>query len=271
MVTEVFSVPASTSLRREFAALAPNKSTAQNGTIGDRSHMERNSDHNLDEIGNTGTHSDPDTIREVHARDEDSRGPWPPGWSMERCVQIILARCRSGAETRLLYIIYNGRIWEASNGWRERKYDGADQHTEHAHFSFRYGSGSGTSNPENVTSPWGILAAYRAEIDNVDTADVKQIWTTDGIVATPSNASDFKTNPKRTPGEALTNIEYHVRALEAALAAQGKVLTQLATRDTVDEQALAAALAPLIAALLPVGVEVTPAVIVEALRELAAK
>jgi hypothetical protein len=269
MATEIFSLPASTSLVDEFNALAPGRRRTQDGTIGDRAHMERNSDHNLDEIGNTGTHHDTDSTPEVHARDVDSRGPWPAGWPMERVVQIILARCRSGAEKRLLYIIYNGRIWEASNGWRERAYTGADQHIEHAHFSFRYGSGSTTANPENITTPWGFLAVYEEEND-MDAADARVLLTTDGIINTPSNASDFKTNPKRTLAESQTNIEYHVRALEAAVAAQGKVLVDLATKDVVDESALAQALAPLIAALLPAGVEITPAVIVAALRELAA-
>lgn len=247
-MTEVFSVPASTSLFAEFNALAPGRRRTQDGTIGDRAHMERNSDHNLDEIGNTGSHSDTDTIPEVHARDIDSRGPWPTGWSMERVVQIILARCRSGAEKRLLYIIYNGRIWEASNGWTQRTYTGTDQHREHAHFSFRYGSGSGTSNPENITSPWGFLAAYQAEDEHVDANDVKLFLTTDGLIATPSNASDLKTNPKRTVADSLSNIEYHVRATEAQIAALGgslaAAIAALGSKDQVDEAALAQELVP---------------------------
>src|SRR5207342_1098956 len=105
---------------------------------------------------------DADSINEVHGRDVDKSGPWPSGWSMERFVQIILARCRSGVEKRLDYIIYNRRIWSRSNGWVEREYTGSNPHDHHAHFSFRYGSGSGTSNPENITAPWGMLAAVQA-------------------------------------------------------------------------------------------------------------
>lgn len=115
-----------------------------------------------------------------------------------------------------------------------------------------------------------------------DMPTVEEIWKTDGLVNTPSNGSDATTNPKRTPAEALTNIEYHVRATEAALTAQGQgllaAIKALAAKDQVDEAALAAELAPGVAALviaqLPAGTEVTPeelqTAIVGALRELAA-
>lgn len=106
--------------------------------------------------------------------------------------------------------------------------------------------------------------------DHVDVNDVKTLLTTDGYINNPSNAYDKATNPKLALGEAITNTYFHTLATEKAVLAMGPVLTQLAAKDTVDEQALAAALAPLIAALLPTGVEITPAVIVEALRQLAA-
>lgn len=211
MATVVNSLPASTSLRNEFKALAPDKETEQNGTIGDVAHQkEGKSDHLPDETTPALKGKDSDNKDEVHARDEDSRGPWPAGWSMMRVVLIIVARCRAGVEKRLRYIIFDGWIWEASNGWRKRKFTGADQHTTHAHFSFVYGSGSGPTNPENITTPWGFLAAYEAE---QDMPDLNEIFNTD-IVPTASNASDAKTNPKRTLAQALSNIEYHTRAAE---------------------------------------------------------
>lgn len=163
-MTEIYSLPASASLLTEVNKVgAPGRRKDQDGTIGDRTHMGHVSDHNLDEIGNTGTSSDADDIPEVHARDIDARGPWLADWSMERIVQIIVARCRSGAEKRLKYIIFSGRIWAASSGWQQKIYTGPDQHYDHGHFSFRYGSGSGQSNPENITAPWGLLAALEAE------------------------------------------------------------------------------------------------------------
>ena len=89
----------------------------------------------------------------------------------------------------------------------------------------------------------------------IDPTDIGKIFSQDGTVATASNASDYAKNPKRSAGEALTNIEYHVRQLEATVATQGKGLLAavqaLASKDTVDEAALAAELAPAIVALLP--------------------
>jgi hypothetical protein len=159
------SIPASTTLVEEFNELAPNRSKASDGTIGDPAHSQSASDHNPDETGNTGGAEDSDSLNEVHARDITSAGPWPPGWSMEKCVQIILARCRAGLEKRIKYIIYNRRIWSRSSGWVQQAYvkPGSNPHDKHAHFSFMYGSGSSTTNPENITTPYGLLAEYRRE------------------------------------------------------------------------------------------------------------
>lgn len=155
---------ASISLRNEMDNAFPDRDTASDGTIGDGEHAQSVSDHNPDETGNTGGVEDSDSINEVHARDVD-KDVRRAGWSMERVVQIILARCRSGAETRLRYIIFNRRIWSASSDWTEREYTGSNPHDHHAHFSFKYGSGASQTNPENRTMPWGILAAIEAEAD----------------------------------------------------------------------------------------------------------
>jgi hypothetical protein len=167
------NTPASESLLAEFNAVGPKRSKASDGTVGDLAHQQSVSDHNPDETGNTGSASDPDHINEVHARDVTAAGPWPTGWTMERFVQVILARCRSGAEKRLRYIIFNKRIWSESDGWVQHVYAGENPHDKHAHFSFKYGSGSGTANPENITTPWGLLAAV--EEDDMPTA--KEIGT----------------------------------------------------------------------------------------------
>lgn len=156
------NTPASISLDREFDLAFPNRDTASDGTIGDGEHSQSVSDHNPDESGNTGGKEDADGLNEVHARDIGITLR-RSGWTMERCVQLILARCRRGVEKRLDYIIFDSRIWARSSGWVQRAYAGRNPHDHHAHFSFRYGSGGGTSNPENITSGWGILAAIEAD------------------------------------------------------------------------------------------------------------
>lgn len=129
-------IAAAKSLFAAFDVFAPGRAHASDGSIGDAAHAQEVSDHNPDETGSVPIH-DADHINEVHAIDVDFNLR-TPGLTMEMAVQHILGRCRTGAERRLRYIIYNHRIWEADNAWRQRNYTGASPHTEHAHFSFSY-------------------------------------------------------------------------------------------------------------------------------------
>lgn len=123
-------------LFHEFDTIAPGRMHDSDGSIGDIAHQHEVSDHNPDETGSVPIH-DADHINEVHAIDVDNDLN-ESDLTMEKVVQFILGRCRSGAENRLRYIIYYRRIWEADNGWRERAYTGSSPHTEHAHFSASY-------------------------------------------------------------------------------------------------------------------------------------
>lgn len=179
MATAVNSLPVSTSLLNEINAVGDEeRKKAQDGTIGDPAHAQRASDHNRDETGNTGSSSDADSIPEVHARDADARGPWKIKGGAERIVQLIVAnvRARGHARRRVKYVIYRRRIWQwriVNGEWQfvQAVYTGSDPHDEHFHVSFEYGSGSGSTNPENDTSSWGILAAYQEENDDMQEAD----------------------------------------------------------------------------------------------------
>lgn len=129
-------VPCLRQLFAEFDRIAPARSKASDGSVGDTAHQEEVSDHNPDETGRVPIH-DADKINEVHAIDVTAKLN-EPGLEMEKVVQFLLARCRSGAEKRLRYIIYNRRIWSASSGWTQKIYTRASPHTEHAHFSASY-------------------------------------------------------------------------------------------------------------------------------------
>ncbi|MEV4705503.1 hypothetical protein [Actinoplanes sp. NPDC049316] len=143
-------VPSLVSLRNEFNRLAPDRAKASDGSIGDTSHAASSSDHNPDETGNTPS-EDADRVNEVHAIDVDD-DLRKPGWTMTKCVEIIVTRHRDGRDNRLQNVIYNRRIWSRSWGWTARRYTGANAHTEHAHFSARY-----TTAQERDTRPWGLL------------------------------------------------------------------------------------------------------------------
>ncbi|MEV6595610.1 hypothetical protein AB0M36_01975 [Actinoplanes sp. NPDC051346] len=143
-------VPCLVSLRAEFDRLAPKRGKASDGALGDQSHAANSSDHNPDETGRTPS-EDSDRVNEVHAIDVD-KDLRKPGWTMDRCVEVIVARHREGRDDRLQNVIYRRRVWSRSWGWTARAYTGANAHTDHAHFSARY-----TAVQERDTSPWGLL------------------------------------------------------------------------------------------------------------------
>ncbi|GAA0471634.1 hypothetical protein Ade02nite_51120 [Paractinoplanes deccanensis] len=142
-------VPCLVKLRSEFNTIAPNRDKSSDGSIGDAAHQATQSDHNDDEVGNVPIH-DADRIHEVHAIDVDV-DLREPGLTMEMVVQFLLKRCRSGAEKRLRYIIYNRRIWQQSNGWAQQAYHGSNPHDHHAHFSSSY-----TTSLEASTASWHL-------------------------------------------------------------------------------------------------------------------
>ena len=157
-------VPCLVSLRTEFNRLAPNRDKRSDGSIGDLAHQQQSSDHNPDETGRTPYH-DADHVNEVHAIDVDN-DLRKSGWTMDKCLEIIVTRHRSGRDDRLQNIIYNRRIWSRSWGWTARTYTGASPHTEHAHFSSRY-----TTAQERDTRPWGLLEAEDDDMATITQSD----------------------------------------------------------------------------------------------------
>jgi hypothetical protein len=185
-------VPCLVQLRIEINAIAPARSKASDGWIGDKAHEQSVSDHNDDETGNVPIR-DADSAHEVHAIDVDVDLN-ESDLTMEKVVQFLLGRCRSGAETRLRYIIFNRRIWSASSGWVQKTYTGASPHTEHAHFSASY-----TTSLEVSTASWhleDIPVALTAADKTWIAAQIKA--SVDDILSVPIGD---KANPGRTVGD----------------------------------------------------------------------
>ncbi|MEV6306765.1 hypothetical protein AB0M02_45720 [Actinoplanes sp. NPDC051861] len=176
-------VPCLVQLRTELNRIAPDRDKTSDGTIGDRAHQATVSDHNDDEVGRVPIY-DADSKHEVHAfdADDDLR---TPNLTMEMVVQHILARSRSGAENRLRYIIYNRRIWEASNRWKQRAYTGSSPHTEHAHFSASY-----------VTSREANTTSWRLEDIPVALTDADKRWLTTEFTRIVDARLDQLTKPR---------------------------------------------------------------------------
>lgn len=148
-MTAATLIPCLVRLRTEFNQIAPERDKASDGWIGDATHQAETSDHNDDETGSVPIH-DADSKHEVHAIDVDNNLR-ESDLTMEKVVQFLLGRCRSDAENRLRYIIYNRRIWSASSDWVQKTYTGVSPHTEHAHFSASY-----TTALEASTASWHL-------------------------------------------------------------------------------------------------------------------
>lgn len=268
-------VPCLVSLRDEFNKLAPDRDRASDGAIGDPAHADRSSDHNPDETGSTPS-EDADSKNEVHAIDVDD-DLRRAGWTMQRCIDIVVSRHRDGRDNRLQNIIYNRRIWSRSWGWTARAYTGSNAHTQHGHFSSRYDTAQ-----ESDTRPWGLLAAAEKEEDIVEPADIAAIakatvtellgrklvdpYDKDGDPRLVKVEDWIRYSPSRGQVDGVGNT---VRANGAEIMA---LLAALAARPDVDNNALAAALAgPLASALapmLPEDKEVSAATLRDAFKDL---
>lgn len=186
-------VPCLVQLRKEFNEIAPGRDRESDGSIADNLHGST-SDHCADEDSPELRYKDADKTNEVHAIDVD-RDLRTPGLDMEKVVQFLLGRCRSGAERRLRYIIWNRRIWEASNGWRQRAYYGKNLHDHHAHFSGTY-----------ISALEASTASWHLEDIPVALTEADKKWISDLIGGTNSRVEtlEIKVEAVDDKVEALT-------------------------------------------------------------------
>ena len=113
-------------LREQFDDAYPSRDRASDGWLGDTRHAARKSDHNPDEQG---------WVRAWDC-DRDLSGSAKPDLMPDLINQVRLL-CKSGAEKRIAYIIFDGYIYSNLLNWKARKYTGANKHNHHAHFSFK--------------------------------------------------------------------------------------------------------------------------------------
>ncbi len=117
-------------LREQFDALAPNRDTDNDGTIGDTRHQASVSDHNPDDRGI------------VHAMDISH----DPGRGVD--TWQIADQLRLSRDRRIKYIISNSRIASSTvAAWQWRPYYGANPHDHHMHISV-------TRAGEDDMAPW---------------------------------------------------------------------------------------------------------------------
>jgi hypothetical protein len=125
-------------VRAEFNSVFPGRDKASDGSVGDLAHQTGSSGHNPDRTGKA-EYRDGDAKDEVRAIDVDR--DLVPGSSidwMELVIQYLVKKARAGGYIPFRYMIYKGRIWSRTDGWKTRTYTGANKHDKHAHFSGDY-------------------------------------------------------------------------------------------------------------------------------------
>lgn len=111
-------------LREQINGLAPSRSKASDGTIGDAEHASRNSDHNpWVKDGNTGVVT---AIDFTH----DPKN----GCDAQKIVNALV----KSQDKRIKYIIWNSQIISSSvSPWIWRPYAGKNPHNRHFHLSVK--------------------------------------------------------------------------------------------------------------------------------------
>lgn len=123
-MTAWYVAPALLTLRDEVNAAYPDRDHASDGTIGDPSHAARESDHNPD------WDSVPPGC--VRAMDTDSNGA--PGVLTDLVADLLRATI---GDTRVWYVIWDGKIYSRTYGWQPRVYKGTNPHDHHVHVSLQ--------------------------------------------------------------------------------------------------------------------------------------
>jgi len=101
-------------LRAQVNEMYPNRSKASDGTIGDAAHAASKSEHNPNALG---------VVTAIDITHDPAHG---------LDIQDLATKLITSGDTRIWYIIANGRIWEAG-AWYP--YNGIDPHTNHLHLS----------------------------------------------------------------------------------------------------------------------------------------
>ena len=116
---------AAAQLRKQVNELFPGRDKVSDGWLGDTRHGARKSDHNPDVNG---------WVRAIDL-DRDLSGKTKPDLMPDLVDQLRIA-CKNKTETRVSYIIFDGRICSRIMLWRWRTYKGINKHVSHAHISF---------------------------------------------------------------------------------------------------------------------------------------
>lgn len=125
-------------LRSELNDMAPNRSRASDGTIGDPAHASRASRHNPNRYG---------VVTAFDATHDPAGG----------CdIHAIARRHVLDPHPELEYVISDGEVAKRRTGFTWEPYYGSNPHTLHAHFAVGRGPDSDPLPPYDSVTPWGV-------------------------------------------------------------------------------------------------------------------
>lgn len=126
----------------EADRIAPKRSTASDGSIGDAAHSARTSDHNPD------VEPGPDWVDALDITHDPG-----DGMDIHAKLRVIANRVKLGLEDRVSYLISNDEIFSEKNGvWAWRPYSGSNEHRQHGHISVN-------DQNRHKTGPWFFTSA----------------------------------------------------------------------------------------------------------------
>lgn len=141
----------------EINRRSPDRSIASDGSIGNKAHQSRASDHNpWVKDGSMGVVTARDFTHDpAHGFDSYEFADW------------LRIRCFEGKEDRVKYVISNRRIASMQNKWAWRRYTGENPHDKHVHVSvsstkrlydskvsWKWESAMSETNPDNGPLTW---------------------------------------------------------------------------------------------------------------------
>ncbi|MFG3709476.1 hypothetical protein [Micromonospora sp. NPDC047730] len=206
-------------LRGEINTRWPGRDKGSDGWIGDAAHQASKSDHN------------PNSRGSVNAIDVDKDGV--DMW------EIIAAFERHPSAH---YWIYRGLIADADQNWRRRLYTGSNRHDKHGHLSIRQSRAA-----EQDRRPWGLLEDEMSEAEII--AALRKAITTDPVIKRELSRLPWAFAPAEHAGKKTAHALV-LQDLPRLVATVRSELAEQAGRDVVDEQQVAAGLAPALLAVL---------------------
>ncbi len=225
-------------LRNQINLWAPDRDHTSDGTIGDAAHMAEVSGHNPDDTRGSKPewNGDPDNTPEVRAIDVDV--DFRNGATAQQLVDHIVGLKPSSV---LRYVIYNRRIYEATNGWKSRAYTGESAHTEHIHFSGAYSQAADNNRTYNyrledipvaftaadktwISQQLATITAFdKPQDDGTPTSKIGRLALTQGIPDGVVNGE-----PRDPAWQVITDLGTALVALQASVDALAAKVGQTA-------------------------------------------